>query len=86
VKARVVVTIKQDVLDPEGQAIQRACQSLGYSGVQAVRQGKIFEITWEGQDVNGAQAALQEIAERLLANPVIEDFRVERIELEGGAG
>ena len=83
-RARVVVTIKQEVLDPQGQAIQKACQSLGYSRVRDVRQGKIFEITWEGADEGNAESALHEIAERLLANPVIEDFRVERIELQGG--
>lgn len=79
-KAQVRVTLKQEVLDPQGQAIQKACHSLGYRDVRDVRQGKIFEITWEGQDVETAQAQLERIAEQLLANPVIEDFRIENIQ------
>jgi phosphoribosylformylglycinamidine synthase PurS subunit len=81
VKARVVVTLKPEVLDPQGRAIQRACQSLGYQGVSDVRQGKVFEISLEGEDAKAAQALLRELGERLLSNPVVEDFQVERIEL-----
>lgn len=80
-KARICVVLKQEVLDPQGRAIQKACQSLGYPQVRDVRQGKIFEISWEGQDRKGAEAALQEIGEKLLANPVIEDFRIESIQV-----
>jgi phosphoribosylformylglycinamidine synthase len=80
VKARVVVTLKEDVLDPQGRAIQRACQSLGHRQVTDVRQGKIFEIRLEGVDGRGAEALLRELGAKLLANPVIEDFRVEEIE------
>jgi len=80
VRARVVVTLKKDVLDPQGRAIQRACQSLGHGQVTDVRQGKLFEITLDGVDPRGAQALLQQLGERLLANPVIEDFRVEQVE------
>jgi phosphoribosylformylglycinamidine synthase len=76
-----VVTLKKEVLDPQGRAIQRACQSLGHGQVTDVRQGKLFEITLDGVDRKGAQALLQELGERLLANPVIEDFRVEQLEL-----
>jgi phosphoribosylformylglycinamidine synthase len=76
-----VVTLKKEVLDPQGRAIQRACQSLGHAQVTDVRQGKLFEITLDGVDRKGAQALLQELGERLLANPVIEDFRVEQLEL-----
>ena len=79
-RARVVVTLKKDVLDPQGRAIQRACQSLGHGQVTDVRQGKLFEITLDGVDPRGAQALLQQLGERLLANPVIEDFRVEQVE------
>ena len=80
-KARISVVLKREVLDPQGQAIQKACHSLGYSQVQDVRQGKIFEIRLEGQEREGAEAVLREIAEKLLANPVIEDFHVESLEL-----
>ena len=80
-KARISVVLKREVLDPQGQAIQKACQSLGYSQVQDVRQGKIFEIRLEGQERKSAEAVLREIAEKLLANPVIEDFHVESLEL-----
>ena len=80
-RARVVVTLKQEVLDPQGRAIQRACQSLGHRQVTDVRQGKLFEIVLDGVDPKGARALLQELGEKLLANPVIEDFRVEQIEV-----
>jgi phosphoribosylformylglycinamidine synthase len=81
VKAVVSVTLKPDVLDPQGQAIQHAAHSLGYDAVRDVRQGKRFELTLEpAADREAAMALLSELAEKLLANPVIEDFRVESIE------
>jgi phosphoribosylformylglycinamidine synthase len=81
VKAVVVVMTKSEVLDPQGQAIQRAAGTMGYTAVQDVRQGKRFEITLEdGLDGNAARAQLAELAEKLLSNPVIEDFRIESIE------
>ncbi len=80
-KATISVVLKKDVLDPQGQAIQKACHALGHLQVADVRQGKIFEIRWEGQDRKSAEAVLQEIGEKLLANPVIEDFRIENIQV-----
>jgi phosphoribosylformylglycinamidine synthase PurS subunit len=80
VKAVVTVMPKQDVLDPQGQAIQRAAGALGHAGIREVRQGKRFELTLDVQDRAGAESLLAEVAEKLLANPVIEDFRVESIE------
>jgi phosphoribosylformylglycinamidine synthase len=81
VKAVVSVTLKPDVLDPQGQAIQHAARSLGYDAVRDVRQGKRFELTLDAAaDRTAAEALLSELAEKLLANPVIEDFRVESIE------
>jgi len=77
-KAIVTVTLKRDVLDPQGEAIRRAAASLGYGAVREVRQGKRFEITLDAQlDRKAAAALLSELAEKLLANPVIEDFQVE---------
>lgn len=80
-KAVVVVMTKGEVLDPQGQAIQRAAGSMGYGAVRDVRQGKRFEITLDdGLDAEAARALLAELAEKLLSNPVIEDFRIESIE------
>jgi phosphoribosylformylglycinamidine synthase len=79
VKAVVTVTLKRDVLDPQGQAIQRAAASLGYAGVRDVRQGKRFELELEAPDRAAAERLVAELAAKLLANPVIEDFRVESV-------
>lgn len=78
-KARVFVTLKSGILDPQGKAIEGALRSLGVSGVSSVRQGKVFDIEIEGADRAGAETALKAAAERLLANTVIENFRVEVI-------
>jgi len=74
-KARIFVTLKPGVLDPQGQAIQGALAALGFDGVAAVRQGKVFDI--ELSDGVDAEAQLKAMCERLLANTVIEDYRVE---------
>ena len=79
-RARVTVTLKTDVLDPQGEAIRKACASLGYDAVSGVRQGKIFDVELDAKDEASARALLEELSEKLLANPVIEDHRVERIE------
>ena len=79
-KALISVTLKADVLDPQGKAIQRAAQTLGYGAVRDVRQGKLFEITLDADDEDRARALVVELASKLLANPVIESFRVLRIE------
>ena len=76
-KARVTVTLKSGVLDPQGKAIEGALKSLGVAGVASVRQGKVFEIEIEGDDRVKAEAALKDAADRLLANTVIENYRVE---------
>ena len=75
-KAVVTVTLKPDVLDPQGQAIQKACVSLGHDSVRDVRQGKYFEIDLGLEGVEQAQALLEELGDKLLANPVIEDFEI----------
>jgi phosphoribosylformylglycinamidine synthase PurS subunit len=77
VKARVTVTLKSGVLDPQGKAIEGALRSLGVQGVASVRQGKVFDIELEGTDTARAEAALKEAADKLLANTVIENYRIE---------
>jgi phosphoribosylformylglycinamidine synthase len=80
VKAIVHVALKPEVLDPQGQAIARACASLGYAGVRSVRQGKVFEVEVEAPDPARARALVAELCEKLLANPVIEDYSIERLD------
>jgi phosphoribosylformylglycinamidine synthase subunit PurS len=76
-KARVTVTLKAGILDPQGKAIEGALKALGIDGVASVRQGKIFDVEIAGSDTESAEAALKEAAEKLLANTVIENYRVE---------
>lgn len=76
-KARVTVTLKAGVLDPQGKAIEGALASLGIAGVTSVRQGKIFDIEVAGSDRAAAETALKGACEKLLANTVIENFVVE---------
>ena len=76
-KARVTVTLKSGVLDPQGKAIEGALKSLGVAGVASVRQGKVFDIDIETADKASAEAALKDAADKLLANTVIENYRVE---------
>jgi phosphoribosylformylglycinamidine synthase subunit PurS len=76
-KARVTVTLKTGILDPQGKAIEGALRSLGVSGVASVRQGKVFDIEIEGSDPAKAEALLKQVADKLLANTVIENYRVE---------
>ena len=76
-KARVTVTLKTGILDPQGKAIEGALKSLGVDGVASVRQGKVFDIELEGGDAERAAALLNEAADKLLATTVIENYRVE---------
>lgn len=75
--ARVYVTLKKSVFDPQGKTIHDALQSLGYRGVADVRQGKFFEVSLEGLSADEARAVTEEIARKVLANPVIESYRIE---------
>ena len=79
-KAVVTVTLKSGVLDPQGKAIQSALGSLGFGGVDGVRQGKIFEIDLAESDPARAAAELKDMAEKLLANIVVENYRVELVQ------
>jgi len=76
-KARVTVTLKAGVLDPQGQAIEGSLKSLGFAGVASVRQGKVFDLVLEGTDETAARSALNGMCEKLLANTVIENYAVE---------
>jgi phosphoribosylformylglycinamidine synthase PurS subunit len=80
VKALVHVTLKSGVLDPQGKAIQRASGSLGLDAVTSVRQGKLFEVELDVADETKARALLDELSQKLLANPVIEDHRIVSLE------
>jgi len=76
-KARVHVMLKDGVLDPQGEAVKHALGTLGFNGVNGVRQGKVIEIDLEETDAAAAEASIRDMCERLLANTVIESYRVE---------
>ncbi len=76
-KARVIVTLKDGILDPQGKAIEGALKSLGIDGIDSVRQGKIFEVEVAAADPAAAAGLLRGACEKLLANQVIENFQVE---------
>jgi phosphoribosylformylglycinamidine synthase len=76
-KARVVVTLKRSVLDPQGLAVGRALGSLGFNEVKDVRLGKIIELYLDESDAKKARERLQAMCEKLLANTVIEEYRIE---------
>jgi len=80
VKAIVRVTLKPDVLDPQGKAIQKASVSLGYQAIRSVRQGKLFEVELDARDAAAAKSLLTELCNKLLANPVIEDYEIVSVE------
>lgn len=76
IKARITVTLKNGVLDPQGKAIEGALGALGFDGVGTVRQGKVFDVEIEGADRAKAQADLEAMCEKLLANTVIENYSI----------
>jgi phosphoribosylformylglycinamidine synthase len=76
-KARVVVTLKSGVLDPQGKAIEGALASLGFSGVEAARQGRVIDLELAETDPTAAKARVAEMCEKLLANTVIESYAIE---------
>ena len=75
--ARVTVTLKSGVLDPQGKAIEGALQAMGLPSIGSVRQGKLFDVTLTGSDRDAAEQELRGACERLLANLVIEDYAIE---------
>ncbi|MEO9168513.1 MAG: phosphoribosylformylglycinamidine synthase subunit PurS [Aestuariivirga sp.] len=76
-KAKIKVTLKNGVLDPQGKAIEGALGSLGFSGVNSVRQGKFFEVELAETDKAKAEALLKQMCEKLIANTVIENYAIE---------
>lgn len=78
-KARITVTLKTGVLDPQGKAIEGALGTLGFEGVEEVRQGKYFEIALKTADKAAAEAQLKAMCEKLIANTVIENYRIELV-------
>jgi phosphoribosylformylglycinamidine synthase len=76
-RARVTVTLKAGVLDPQGQAIEGSLKSLGFAGVEAVRQGKVFDLDVAETDPDEARASLAAMCDKLLANTVIENYHIE---------
>jgi phosphoribosylformylglycinamidine synthase len=76
-KARVTVTLKGGVLDPQGQAIEGSLKGLGFAGVASVRQGKVFDIALDGTDEESARSQIASMCEKLLANTVIENYGIE---------
>jgi phosphoribosylformylglycinamidine synthase subunit PurS len=76
-KVRVVVTLKNGVLDPQGQAIEGSLSSLGFAGVANVRQGKVFDLVVEGTDPEAARSQIKAMCDKLLANTVIENYAIE---------
>jgi phosphoribosylformylglycinamidine synthase subunit PurS len=76
-KARVIVTLKAGVLDPQGKAIEGALKGLAVDGLKSVRQGKIFDIELDGDDQATANQRLSEACERLLANTIVENYAIE---------
>jgi phosphoribosylformylglycinamidine synthase len=77
VKAKVHITLKPGVLDPQGKAVQHALGSLGFAGVDEVRQGKYIEIDLDESDVAKASAQVEDMCKQLLSNTVIEDYSIE---------
>ncbi len=76
-KAKIKVTLKNGVLDPQGKAIEGALNALGFSGVNSVRQGKFFEVDLVETDKGKAEAALKQMCDKLIANTVIENYTIE---------
>ncbi len=80
-KANVYVTLKEGVLDPQGEAVRKSLHVLNYQGVEAVRMGKFIEVWLNATDKETAQKQTEEMSDKLLANPIIEDFRIEIAEV-----
>ncbi|WP_075215829.1 phosphoribosylformylglycinamidine synthase subunit PurS [Mongoliimonas terrestris] len=76
-KARVIITLKSGVLDPQGQAIEGALKGLGFGGVEGARQGKVIDLTLAETDADAARATIAAMCDKLLANTVIENYTID---------
>ena len=76
-RVKIFVSLKRGVLDPQGKAIERSLHSLGYGEVRDVRMGKYIELETDADSLESAEARIREVCDKLLANPVIEDYRFE---------
>lgn len=76
-KAKIIVTPKKAVVDPQGKTVQNALEQMGYRGVKAVHVGKYLEVELDGDDMESARKSLDEACHKFLSNPVIEDYRLE---------
>ena len=79
-KISVIITLKKDVLDPQGKVIQQALDGMGYNDINEVRQGKYFEIDMDEKDTSKAEFQVKEMCEKLLVNQIIEDFKINKAE------
>lgn len=79
-KARIYVTLKEGILDPQGRAVQQSLQTLGFSSIKDVRIGKFLEVDIQETDHSAGEAQVKSICEKLLANPVIENYRFELVD------
>ncbi|MCS6885659.1 MAG: phosphoribosylformylglycinamidine synthase subunit PurS [Acidobacteriota bacterium] len=75
--AKVYVTLKKGVLDPQGKAIHHAAKTIGYKHIADVRQGKYFELTLDTTDIESARKEVERLAAEVLSNPIIENYRIE---------
>jgi len=81
-KVRILVSLKDSVLDPQGQTVKNALHTLGYTSIKDVRQGKVFELELEGISQEQAEKVIPEISDKVLANPIIEKFSWQFLEKE----
>ncbi|MBE2187093.1 MAG: phosphoribosylformylglycinamidine synthase subunit PurS [Rhodothermales bacterium] len=80
-RARVTVTLRPSILDPQGKAVLHAAEGLGFDGVQSVRVGKVADLNLDAATLSEAVCLAQDLGQKLLANPVMEDFSVDVVEL-----
>ena len=78
-KYSITVTLKKDVLDPQGKVVENTLQNIGMKNLKSVRQGKYFEIEIDDEDISNAQKKIDDMCKKLLANLVIEDYKVSKI-------
>lgn len=81
-KAVITVNFKKSILDPQGTAVSKALKSMGYTGVEDVRVGKHIEVTLDGESLEKVKEQLKEMSDKLLSNPVIEDYKVDVAEVK----